>query len=62
VNQIARRYLRLDIELLDSAVAGHRKVIAALEAHDEDGAVEHLRLHWTYGMEATLSWVREPPY
>jgi DNA-binding GntR family transcriptional regulator len=62
VKQIARRYLRLDIERLDAAVAGHRTVIAALEAQDVDGAVEQLKQHWTHGMEATLSWVRELPH
>jgi DNA-binding GntR family transcriptional regulator len=62
VKRIARRYLRLDIERLDATIGGHRAVISALEAHDVDGAVEHLRQHWTHGMDATLSWVRELPH
>jgi DNA-binding GntR family transcriptional regulator len=62
VKRIARRYLRLDIERLDAAIGGHRAVISALEAHDVDGAVEYLRQHWTHGMDATLSWVRELPH
>jgi DNA-binding GntR family transcriptional regulator len=61
VKQIARRYLRLDIERLDAAIAGHRRIIAALEEDDVDGAVEELKHHWTHGMEATLSWVEKPP-
>jgi DNA-binding GntR family transcriptional regulator len=62
VKQIARRYLRLDIQRLDAAIAGHRAVIAALEAQDVDSAVDQVKRHWTHGMEATLSWVRELPH